>query len=77
MQIGMFPITLSHFEHEFLCMMSALTFLENNKNLFFIFIFFGKLWICDKVIWGCMYNLGGVEKKNVTTRRMWILFQPN
>ncbi len=33
----------------------------------FVFIyFFGKLWIGDKVIWGCMYNLGGVEKNKMS-----------
>jgi hypothetical protein len=62
MQIGMFSITLSHFEHEFLCMMGALTFLKN-VILYLVFFFGGKLWIGDKVIWGCMYNLGVVEKK--------------
>jgi hypothetical protein len=27
--------------------------------------FFGKLWIGDKVIWGCLYNFKGAGKKNV------------
>jgi hypothetical protein len=61
MQIEMFPITLSHFEHEFLYMMGALTFLEN--VVLYLVFFFGKLWIGAKVIWGCMYNLGCVKKK--------------
>ncbi len=38
MQIGMFPITLSHLDHEFLCMMGALTFLENVVLYLFTFL---------------------------------------
>ncbi len=44
----------------------ALTFLKN--VILYLVFFFGKLWIGDKVIWGCMYNLGGVKKNKMSQK---------
>ncbi len=45
--------------HEFLCTMGALTIFGEGSFVFNFNFFFGKLWIGDKVIWVCVYNLGG------------------
>jgi len=29
-------------------------------------IFFGNLWICDKVIWGCVYNLEDARENKMS-----------
>jgi hypothetical protein len=29
-------------------------------------IFFGNLWIGDKVIWGCVYNLADARENNMS-----------
>jgi len=47
--------------HEFLSTMGALIIFGEGSFVFnfnFVF-FFGKLWIGDKVIWVCVYNLKG------------------
>jgi hypothetical protein len=39
------------------------SFLEKVVLDIYIYIYLGKLSIVDKVIWGCMSNLGGDRKK--------------
>jgi hypothetical protein len=75
MCIGMFLITLSHFERItwiFLHMMGAITIFEK-KN--WIFEYCG-LWIGDKVTWGSIVHIWeGWQRKQIVKRWMWIFLQ--